>query len=207
MANTLLRHTYFLIRHGVSQANVAQVVACKPTDASGFFYGLAPEGRAQAARAADDVRALAPPSLDLAQALVFSSDFARCAETADAVRGSLGLPEKAMWLRAELRERDFGDLDLGPDDVYDEVWAADHQRKVYRQCESPPAVAARAMGLLEEIEDAHDGPRPVVICGHGDLLQILLASVHGHDPWSHRTVVDHMAQCEVRRVDANSSSR
>ena len=63
------------------------------------------------------------------------------------------------------------------------------------------------MGLLEEIEGAHDEPRPVVICGHGDLLQILLAAVHGHDPWSHRTTVEHMTQCEVRRVDAHSSSR
>ena len=100
-----LRNRYFALRHGESEANVAQQISCLPDFDSGLRHGLSPKGHEQAARAHVDLQALIGAGMDPSRTLIFASDFRRTVETAEHLRKALELSPAALSLSAELRER------------------------------------------------------------------------------------------------------
>ncbi|KAH8075614.1 Histidine phosphatase [Aureococcus anophagefferens] len=94
--------------------------------------------------------------------------------------------------------RDFGDLDGGPNDTYEDVWARDaadagHE---WSRVESVERVLARTTAAVREADAAGEG-RLVLLVSHGDALQILQTAFADVDPRTHRSL-PHLETCELR---------
>ena len=124
-----LRHSYVLVRHGFSEANALGIISCAPKLSSGFLHGLAPKGIAQASTAHHQLLSQLP-GLQRQHVQIRTSDFKRCVETAELLQEGLELPPQSLQKDPRLRERDFGQLDLGPDSDYPLVWARDAEREL-----------------------------------------------------------------------------
>jgi glucosyl-3-phosphoglycerate phosphatase len=189
-----LANSYSVMRHGQSKANVRGVIVSRlETDASGD-YGLTALGREQvrAAALAWSSPAGAPP----ARTLIFSSDFARAAQSAQIVRAQLAAP--AVAIAAALRERCFGDWDGTPTANYRAVWAADEAGRADHGVEPATAVLDRVMAFIADLEGRHSG-RDILLVSHGDTLQILQAGLARMDPAKHRHL-PHLETAEIRRL-------
>jgi broad specificity phosphatase PhoE len=130
--------------------------------------------------------------------LIYSSDFARAAQTAQLVRAYLRSP--GVVLTPALRERDFGTWEGTPAGNYQHVWAADEASGTAAGpgVESVHAVLARATALVIELEHQHVG-RDILLVSHGDTLQILQAGFGRTDPARHRGL-PHLETAEIRRM-------
>ncbi|MGQ7248622.1 histidine phosphatase family protein [Halomonas sp. V046] len=167
---------YLVMRHGHSQANAMGLIVSSPQEGLAG-YGLSPKGHEQLARRLDEWH-LAPPTH------LLHSDFLRTTETAAHVAAHFGLTARA---ELRLRERFFGNFDLGPDHAYAAVWAEDASDASHQGggVESVRAVAERLTRLIEDLENELDGAT-ILLVGHGDPLQILLTAAAGRDLASHR---------------------
>ena len=127
--------------------------------------------------------------------MIVTSDFARAAETAAAVAAAV---RKPVSVSPKLRERFFGELELGPDSRYAEVWAFDKDSADHTEfgVESISAVRSRATELVHELDAMHDGAT-IVLSAHGDTLQILQTAFLDIPVTSHRTV-PHLKNCDLR---------
>ena len=90
--HTTLRNKYYALRHGQSQANVANIIASSP-DIACSKYGLSPLGREQARQAGLDVvecyLQLYGDTLPMTGICLLSSDLLRAKETAEAVASAI----------------------------------------------------------------------------------------------------------------------
>jgi glucosyl-3-phosphoglycerate phosphatase len=188
-----LANSYSVMRHGQSKANLHGVIVSRiETDASGD-YGLTELGREQVRAAALSC----PPSEALpAGALIFSSDFARAAQTADIMRAHLAAP--GVVLAVALRERCFGDWEGTPTANYRRVWAADEAGHADDGVEPAFAVLDRVTAFIVDLEGQHAG-RDILLVSHGDTLQILQAGFARMDPARHRRL-PHLETAEIRRL-------
>jgi broad specificity phosphatase PhoE len=188
-----LANSYRVMRHGQSKANLHGVIVSRiETDASGD-YGLTKLGREQVRAAALSC----PPSATLpAGALIFSSDFARAAQTADIMRAHLAAPD--VVIAAALRERCFGDWEGTPTANYRRVWAADEAGHADDGVEPPFAVLDRVTAFIVDLEGQHAG-RGILLVSHGDTLQILQAGFARMDPARHRRL-PHLETAEIRHL-------
>lgn len=185
---------FFVLRHGQSTANVSGTICSRSGPAALETVGLTPLGRDQARSAAADTD-LGPDTI------VVTSDFARARETAELFAEGVGAA--APLVDERLRERDFGELDGGPDTGYAGVWEADAADvPAGRGIESPQHVAHRVAELRSELEARYPG-RDVVLVAHGDVLQIAVTDAAGISPHRHREV-PHLGNAELRPLVANS---
>lgn len=183
----------WVLRHGESTANVAGLIVSSPGPRAITEVGLTALGRDQTRAAA---RVAAEQGLDPG-ALIVTSDFARARETAEEFAAALGA--EAPRREARLRERGFGIHDEGSASVYDIIWATDRRRGLHDGgVEQVTAVAQRVLAVLREA-DEQARKAPVVLVGHGDVLQIALALGASMDPHDHRDV-PHLGNAEIRRV-------
>ncbi len=106
----------FVLRHGRSLANEAGIVISSLANGVLPEYALAPEGVLQAAAAGQQLRAwLAAQGLPAAAVRICASPFSRTLQTARTIAAELGLPEEAVAVEPDLRERFFGDaLECAP---------------------------------------------------------------------------------------------
>lgn len=163
------RNRYLLMRHGHSEANRQGRIVSDP--ARGIVgFGLSARGRAQLDALLKDWP-LAVPSR------IVHSDFLRTAQTAARIAQHYGLEMKDD---PRLRERYFGRLEGESDRRYAEVWVRDAQAADHRDHGVEPltSVAARMLELLDELESRYRG-ETLLLVGHGDPLQILLAELAG----------------------------
>ena len=140
-----LKNEFVALRHGWSEANEAGIIVSRIESGRLPRYGLHARGRAQAAAVAEPLAALAGAR----EVVVLASDFSRTLDTAAVVAERLGV---AVAPTPELRERDFGDLDGGPNDTYEDVWARDaadagHE---WSRVESVERVLARTTAAVRE---------------------------------------------------------
>ena len=184
------------MRHGRSRANEAGLIVSDPNEGC-EDWGLA-EGAG-----AEIVSSVAASGLPQG-IMVVSSPFLRTRETADIAARILRSPP--VGTVPGFRERYFGDWDLGSDDRYPEVWAADsgNPDNTAGGVESPASVLARFLEAVDEIGRA-DGPADVLIVSHGDPLNILLAYVEGFGPEEHRRVAG-MKTAEIRPLPLRGAS-
>jgi probable phosphoglycerate mutase len=146
-------------------------------------YGLTAEGREQVRRAAAAALAdgvLAPGCR------VVSSPLLRARESA-AILGQL--LETDVRVDERLTERGFGELELGPDSRYRDVWAADREDPSHQRwgVESAGEVLARAVAVIADLERADPAGR-FVLCTHGDVASVLLCAGLGLPLNQHRDV-------------------
>lgn len=191
---TSLTNRYFSLRHGESTANVAGLIVSQPVHGC-HNYALTDHGQQQILQTLQQ-----PLPLDAERVTIYSSDFARTKETADLTAEALGVP--GVEYTPLLRERDFGELELGDDSAYRDIWQLDaldanhHQRHV----ESVNQVLERLTRLVRSLEQLHSG-RDILLVSHGDPLQILQTAFMRADARKHRVIVPPIQNAEIRPLE------
>ena len=181
---------YFVMRHGHSLANQQGIIVSDPQNGCAGF-GLSERGREQVRTSLEG-----DDRLDAAT-LIVSSDFKRALETAQLARSILGC-EAAVEIDIRLRERDFGELELGSDDAYAQVWRRDELDAdgEFRAVESASRVMARVTAVIADLERRFQN-RSLLLVSHGDALQILQTAFACRDASAHRQL-PHLQTAEIR---------
>ncbi|WP_028022149.1 histidine phosphatase family protein [Enterovibrio calviensis] len=179
---TVFNNTYLAMRHGQSQANVANIVVSDPAIGC-EQYGLSPTGEQQAKTAAQQYQ-----GMPITQ--IFTSDFKRTKETAAIVADTLNMSEPQQDTR--LRERYFGEWEGKTSDAYEQVWTIDALTAYNNEngVESTAQVRARALALIHELDAKYQG-EVILLVAHGDTLQILATAFNDLPPNKHRTLPHH----------------
>jgi probable phosphoglycerate mutase len=185
-----LGNRYLVLRHGHSLANQQGLIVSDPLNGC-HGYGLSGQGRSQLEFSFREINVLD------ASTLIISSDFRRAMESAKMAADALGLAG-SIEIDPRLRERYFGDLELGPDDAYAEVWRrdaedADHQ---HRSVESASQVMTRVTELIIDLERRYVD-QTILLVSHGDALQILQTAFSRRTASAHRQL-PHLQTAEIR---------
>lgn len=185
-----LANRYFAMRHGHSVANQRGIIVSHPDNGCAGF-GLSERGRAQV------VDSLQQETRLDADSIILSSDFSRALETAVIVQQTLGCRAQ-IETDARLRERNFGELELGPDTAYQSVWQRDavDPEGNFRDGESANQVMARVSALILELERRHANAT-LLLVSHGDALQILQTAFARQPASAHRQL-RHLGTAEIR---------
>ena len=144
-----LNNRYFAVRHGNSLANQQGIIVSHPQNGVSE-YGLSETGQLQVIESVGKDR-----KLDAAT-LIVSSDFRRARETAEIIHRKLD-SQSPLSFDPRLRERNFGELELGPDSAYADVWQEDeiNANNQFRAVESPNQVMARVSKLVSDYESRY----------------------------------------------------
>jgi probable phosphoglycerate mutase len=185
-----LNNRYFAIRHGNSLANQQGIIVSHPRNGvSG--YGLSETGRLQV------IESVGRDSQLDAATVIVSSDFRRARETAGIIHDLLH-SESSPCIDQRLRERNFGELELGADNAYAGVWREDEidADNHLRAVESPNQVMTRVSELILDYESRYS-EATVLLVSHGDALQILQTAFARQDASQHRRQ-RHLETAEIR---------
>mmetsp|Transcript_6434 Transcript_6434/g.8171 ORF Transcript_6434/g.8171 Transcript_6434/m.8171 type:complete len:232 (+) Transcript_6434:60-755(+) len=166
-------NTYFLVRHGESEANVVGIISSDPKIGT-KKHGLSEKGKEQAAAAGQQLNSfLVENSIPESRVFIHSSDFTRARETAETIHSSLRL-ENQLYFCEHIRERFFGEFEGKSNKHYDDVWNFDKCDAFHNEfdSESVAEVAQRAFKVVLDFEKQHSDDICVIVA-HGDLLQIL----------------------------------
>ncbi|HCY87637.1 MAG TPA: histidine phosphatase family protein [Desulfobacteraceae bacterium] len=191
MEATRLKNRYYVLRHGQSEANIRHLVVSAPENGVDG-YGLTKTGEEQVKASVTGFSGLGPDTL------IYSSDFKRARETAQIAAGILGVSAQITHTPM-LRERFFGEFELGPDTCYPGVWEKDAKKTApENRVEPVEEVLKRTLTCIGEIESAHRD-RDILLVAHGDTLQILLTWFNGMPACRHRDV-PHLDTAELRQA-------
>ncbi len=193
----VLKNRYFLMRHGHSLANEAGIIVSDAKNGvSG--YGLSDKGKQQVVESIRYAREVFHFEQSL---LIVSSDFLRCKETAELVSQAFGTSN--VELEPRLRERFFGEFELGPNTTYDKVWEKDaiNDQEGSFGAESAQSTLNRGLSVLHDLEEQFSG-ETILLVSHGDTLQILLTAFHALPPGCHRQL-PLLETAEIRPVPVN----
>jgi len=188
-----LKNQYYVMRHGQSLANTAGLIISHPDNGLND-YGLSDEGRHQV------IKGISASNLN-ANIHLFSSDFRRARETAEIVHQQLNCKYEIIF-DERLRERYFGNFELGPDRLYPEIWAmdkADHGH-AEQNVETVQSVVQRALAVVFDLEKLFDNEVCLIIA-HGDILQILQTAFCNLPVYRHREL-PHLETAEVRALQS-----
>ena len=187
---------YFALRHAESTANAQGIILAQPANGT-TGYGLTENGQEQIK--ALDHRVYSSIGLDPSKTICYSSDFKRAFETADIFCMKLNLNDPTVDIR--LRERDFGELEFESNKRYKEVWAFDKNSMDHNEfgCESLQSVSDRIRALLLDLESKFKD-KQIVLCSHGDTLQITQCIFAGVMPTGHRSL-PHLGNAELRLLN------
>ena len=194
-----LANRYFVMRHGQSLANLDGLIASHSDNALEGF-GLSTGGRAQVGENLSRARGLD------AATRILSSDFRRARESAEIAQARLGC-ESSIEFETRLRERFFGEFDLGPDREYRRIWEQDQKNaeRDWRGVESAAGVMQRVTSLIVDCENRYRGST-LLLVSHGDVLQILQTAFAGEPPERHRDQ-PHLETAEIRQLRRAPRSR
>jgi len=193
-----LSNDYHVMRHGHSLANRQSIIVSHPANGCSGF-GLSDLGE-------DQVRAsLQQDSLLDSHTIIVSSDFRRARESAGIAHAALNC-EVPLQTDIRLRERDFGELELGPDSAYDMVWQQDEVDPdgEYRAVESVNRVMARVTELIVGCERRY-AQQSFLLVSHGDALQILQTAFARRAASFHRQL-EHLNTAEIRHLQLAPAS-
>ena len=186
---TNLKNQYYMLRHGQSTANIAEIISSSRSLAYSEKHGLTVFGYDQGKESANQLLdTLEKEGAKSGQKVVFvSSPFARAKQTAEAcMDGLMGNKEnqeriRAMGLQIEakialengLMERYFGRLDADSIYTYGYVWPMDRINVTHTafDVESVAAVCTRLSGVVDRCEEQYDDTH-IVWVSHADVLQI-----------------------------------
>jgi len=186
-----LHNRYFLMRHGESKANVANLIVSNP-DIGISDYGLTEKGITQVKESIKTNKFLDGTTI------IYCSDFKRTRETAYVVR--YVLKSNQIHLTTKLRERFFGLWDTSSDKHYKNIWLEDNKNpdKQKNDVESTLQVQDRATKLIEELELKYKN-KNILLVSHADCIQILMTGFLKIHPSKHREI-SHMHTAEIREI-------
>lgn len=191
-ATSRLGNRYFAMRHGHSIANQQAVIVSHPENGCAG-YGLSDQGISQVHSSLQQ-----DSQLD-SNTIIVSSDFRRALDSAAIAQQLLDcvIP---MATDIRLRERNFGELELGPDSAYHSVWQQDQDNadSDFRAVESANAVMARVTALVVDLESRYTDAN-LLLVSHGDALQILQTAFARLDASRHRQL-QHLQTAEIRSL-------
>ncbi len=179
------------MRHGESVANKNGIITSHEDNALNDF-GLTNHGAEQVMHTALQTR--------LNQdALIVSSDYLRAKESAKIMQDIICASLEIRYDK-RLRERNFGDLELQNSALYEKVWRQDEvsSNVQLNKVETVNHVLSRVLPLVDELNQTVSN-QDVLLVGHGDVLQILLAYYQGLDPKFHRTIAP-LKNAELRSL-------
>lgn len=192
-----LKNQYYLLRHGQSTANVAEVISSARSLAYTPKHGLTNVGYQQGQQSASHLLNLLERNSGQGKRLVFiSSPFARAYQTAQACLDGL-LQEKEHTMRLQslnmevcteiqvhdhLVERYFGKLDGQALYTYAYVWPLDKFNVTHTafDVESVAAVCTRLRKVVADLEARYENCHLVWV-SHADVLQIAQLYASGMD--------------------------
>lgn len=185
-----MKNRYFLMRHGESEANLADLIISDPATGC-VSYGLSPLGREQA-RASATTSGLGPDTV------VVCSDFLRTRQTAEVACLALGCSPASC--DARLRERFFGDREGQSAGNYEATWDLDDRDASHATAGVEPAelLAARLSAVIADLELVHSGS-DILLVSHGDPLRFLHLHQGGRPLTEHRRV-RFFAPAEIRAL-------
>jgi broad specificity phosphatase PhoE len=197
LSSDLLRNKYYLLRHGQSTANVAEVISSCRSLAYTSRHGLTDLGYNQGMEASAELLDILERTTRRGERLVFvSSPFARAYQTAQACLtglesadhqdrlGRLGMKVSSnVEVHDDLVERYFGRLDGQALYTYGYVWPLDMFDSTHTafDVESVAAVCARFRSVIQDLEVRHGPNCHVVLVSHADVLQIAQLYASGSD--------------------------
>jgi len=186
---SILKNHYYMLRHGQSTANIAEIISSSRSLAYSEKHGLTSFGYEQGRNSANQLLdVLEQEGVKPGQQLVFlSSPFARAKQTAEAcIDGLVGNDTnheriKSMGLKMEnsiefengLMERYFGRLDADSIYTYGYVWPMDAINVTHTafDVESVAAVCTRLSEVVNRCEKQYRDTH-IVWVSHADVLQI-----------------------------------
>lgn len=191
-----LENTYYMMRHGESEANVANLIIGDPAVGT-VSYGLTEEGKRQASSSALSLRALLGEAAS--EVVVISSDFKRARETAEAAAQVLGA-KGGVAIDQALRERFFGQIEGADHLEYKAVFQSDLSDPFVsiKGVESLVSVMDRTTKLIENLERSHRGAT-LLLVAHGDPLLLLQAAFDKSDPRGFKSL-GRFANAEIRKA-------
>jgi broad specificity phosphatase PhoE len=186
-----MTNRYYLMRHGESQANKANLIVSEP-EVGCKLYGLTPVGRQQAKESAEK-------SGLGSDTVIISSDFLRAKETAKVVRETLGC--RKLLFEEGLRERYFGELEGDSGQRYRELWARDNVDPVHTSfgAESPKQLAARLRKTMERLEEQFKDST-LLLVSHGDTLRFLQLTM-AERPLTEHLEIAVFEKAEIRALE------
>jgi len=189
-----LNNRYFIIRHGESKANVANILLSHPKEGT-VSFGLSLKGKEQVKISVSKNK---NNKLLDSDALIYSSDFLRAKETAEIARELLGV--KKISFHKNLRERYFGKYDKTSLDNIKIAWEHDKKNPNHKHkgIESPNKVLKRTLSVISELEKKHKNKK-ILFVSHGDVLQILNTYFSKKLVSQHRKI-PHLETAEIREL-------
>lgn len=191
-----LKHRYFAMRHGQSEANVAGIIVSDPKIGC-KQYGLTALGQQQVVESASNTKILNQNTL------IISSDFLRAQHTAEITQKLLDTIQPIQYSTA-LRERFFGELNGQNDAQYKMVWDIDQQNPDHQEfdVESTNQVVSRVSELIMQLEQQSFNVKPnvrqkILLVAHGDVLQLLQTWFQDVPASQHRSLT-HLETAEIR---------
>lgn len=188
----------FLLRHGRSLANKANIIVSNPKDES-KNYGLLTQGKNEIKKAIKSARII----LELKEFIIYSSPFLRAKESSlflSDILKAKSINVKSIDYDDRLRERYFGEYDLSICENYEKIWAEDFRDPSHKKwrVESTYEVLDRSTSLIIDIEKEHSG-KNIFLVTHGDICQILISAFLGRGPKYHRQI-DLLKTGELREL-------
>ncbi|MFA7385666.1 MAG: histidine phosphatase family protein [Candidatus Paceibacterota bacterium] len=189
-----LGNRYFIIRHGESEANVANILLSHPKEGI-VSFGLSKKGEKQVRSSI--LKSKKNKLLD-ADVIIYSSDFLRARETAEIAKKLLSV--KKINFNKNLRERYFGKFDKTSLTNIKEAWERDKKNPNHKHkgIESPNKVLKRTLILINRLEKKHKNKK-ILLVSHGDVLQILYTHFL-KKPVSHHRQTPHLETAEIREL-------
>ena len=128
-----------------------------------------------------------------------SSDFLRAKESAETLQDIICASLEIRYDK-RLRERNFGNFELQNNAMYEKVWQQDEvsSNVQLNRVETINSVLSRVLPLVDELNQTLSN-QDILLVGHGDVLQILLAFYQGLDPKFHRTIAP-LKNAELRSL-------
>ena len=172
-----MKNRVVVLRHGFARTLEAGLVVSGLPAGEQPEYGLTDEGGTLARKSAEEALREGLLSGD---ELVVSSPFSRTRDTARILCDVLGIDGFDEDHR--LRERYFGEYDMGPHDVYPSVWVLDREdpAQTVRGVESLIAVTERLFDFFCEWRGKTDGK--MVVVTHGDPALVIRSLFVREDP-------------------------
>ena len=183
-----LKNKYYLLRHGQSTANIAEIISSRRCLAYSEEHGLTQLGYEQGRQSADQLLdALSQEGAKEGDKVIFvSSPFARARQTAEACMDGLNegdnrkrIQDMGLQIQDEIQmenglmERYFGRLDFDRIYTYAYVWPMDAINTTHTafDVESVAAVCTRLSNVVDKLEAQYEGCH-IVWTSHADVLQI-----------------------------------
>ncbi len=191
-----LKNRYFIIRHGESKANVAEIILSHPEHGEHEDFTLTEKGEEQVV---DSVKKAKSGNLLGNDTIIYSSPFSRCKRTAEIAKEILGIKDEILFDN-RLKERWFGDFERTHNSNYQKVWDYDINNANHKNnnVESVSEVQIRVWSLIRDLEKKYSSKK-ILLVSHGDALQILQTAFLQKSPSVHRQI-SHLHTAEIREL-------